>query len=143
MKTEWIDGANGIAEITAIDVSKGLLKMDALNLQQKVYNVLTRIAISGGSYYDWIGAVYGEDAYGQNEIPTYIGGLSKEIEFNAVVSNAATDEEPLGTLAGRGVLSEKHKGGNIVAKAINEPCYLMGIVSIIFPDVLFPSASIV
>ena len=48
IKTDWIDGPNGISEITAIDVSGGKLSLDALNLQQKVYNMLNRIAISGG-----------------------------------------------------------------------------------------------
>ena len=50
INTEWIDGVNGISEVTAIDVTDGKLTMDALNLQQKVYNMLNRIAISGGTY---------------------------------------------------------------------------------------------
>ena len=36
---------------------------------------------------------------------------------------------PLGTLAGRGTLSQKHKGGKSIIR-VNEPCYIMGIVSI-------------
>ena len=39
VKTDWIDGAGGITEITSIDITAndGKLTMDALNLQQKVY----------------------------------------------------------------------------------------------------------
>ena len=49
VQTDWIDGAGGITEITSIDITAndGKLTMDALNLQQKVYNMLNRIAVSG------------------------------------------------------------------------------------------------
>ena len=96
--------------------------MDSLNIAQKVYNMLNRIAVSGGSYYDWLEAVYSESGYGQAETPVYIGGLSKEIVFNPVVSNAETEDQPLGTLGGRGVQSDKHKGGSMIAK-VSEPSY--------------------
>ena len=82
LKTETIIGANSIAEISAIDVSAGLLKMDALNLAQKVYNMLNRIAVSGGSYYDWIEAVYTEKALYQNVTPSGNSGI-KTIVANA------------------------------------------------------------
>ena len=58
INTEWIEGTNGINEISAIDVSDGTLSMDALNLAQKVYNMLNRIAVSGGTYRDWLETVY-------------------------------------------------------------------------------------
>lgn len=35
VNTDWIDGSNGISEITAVDVSGGTLTMDSLNLAQK------------------------------------------------------------------------------------------------------------
>lgn len=128
LSTEWIEGTNGIAEITKIDVTDGL-NLDTLNLAQKVYNMLNRIAISGGSYYDWIEAVYTESPYNQIETPVYCGGLSKEVIFQEVVSNSESGEQPLGTLAGRGRQSSKHKGGEIYVKA-EEPCYAIGIVSL-------------
>ena len=37
------------------------------------------------------------------ETPTFEGGVSQEIVFQEVVSNSAAGDEPLGTLAGRGV----------------------------------------
>ena len=58
INSEWIDSVNGINEITAVDVSGGSLSMDALNLSQKVYNMLNRIAVSGGTYKDWLETVY-------------------------------------------------------------------------------------
>ena len=129
---EWVDGDNGINAVTDVDVSEGKLNLDALNLAQKVYNMLNRIAISGGSYKDWIETVYTTDYYFRAETPVYEGGMSTTIDFEAVVSNSASTasgiEEPLGSLAGRG-FNQGKKGGKIVIKC-NEPCYIIGIASI-------------
>lgn len=129
---EWVDGDNGINAVTDVDVSSGKLNLDALNLAQKVYNMLNRIAISGGSYKDWIETVYTTDYYFRAETPVYEGGMSTTIDFEAVVSNSASNasgtEEPLGSLAGRG-FNQGKKGGKIVIKC-NEPCYILGIASI-------------
>lgn len=128
VNSEWVDGENGIANITKVDTSEGSFTIDTLNLAQKVYNMLNRIAISGGTYKDWIETVYTTDYYFRAETPVYEGGASAVIEFGEVVSQSATSEEPLGTLAGRGYDSNK-KGGQINISC-NEPCYIMGIVSI-------------
>ena len=58
IKKEWVEGAGSITDRTTIDVSDGQLTMDMLNLQQKVYNMLNRIAVSGGTYKDWLETVY-------------------------------------------------------------------------------------
>lgn len=132
LKTETIDGTSGISAITAVDTSTGKFTLDTLNLSKKVYEMLNRIAVSGGTYYDWLNAVYAHEGYRRAETPMYMGGLIKEMVFQEVVSNSATDvngEQPLGTLAGRGTMSGKHKGGKIRIK-VDEPSYIMGIVSI-------------
>lgn len=128
VNTEWIDGDNGINAITAIDTSEGNFTLDTLNLSKKVYDMLNRIAISGGTYQDWVETVYTSNYVERCETPVYIGGYSSEIEFQEVISNSATSDEPLGTLAGRGVQT-KTKGGKIKVK-IEEPCYIIGIASI-------------
>lgn len=129
---DWVDGDNGINAVTDVDVSDGKLNLDALNLAQKVYNMLNRIAISGGSYKDWIETVYTTDYYFRAETPIYEGGMSTTIDFEAVVSNSASTasgiEEPLGSLAGRG-FNQGKRGGKIAIKC-NEPCYIIGIASI-------------
>jgi hypothetical protein len=58
ISTEWIDGSNGINEVTAVSTAGDEFTIDSLNLANKVYNMLNRIAISGGSYDDWLDAVY-------------------------------------------------------------------------------------
>ena len=58
LSTEWIDGEGGIADITSVDVSDGMLKMDALILAKKIYDMMNRIAVSDGSYQSWQEVVY-------------------------------------------------------------------------------------
>ena len=55
--------------------------------------------------------------------------MSSEIVFQEVISNSTTEDQPLGTLAGRGVLGKKHKGGKVKIR-VDEPMYIMGIVSL-------------
>lgn len=130
INTEWIEGVTGINEASAVDVADGKLSMDALNLAQKVYNFLNRIAVSGGTYRDWLETVYTGGNYMERcETPMFEGGVSQEIVFQEVISNSASQDEPLGTLAGRGVTTGKQKGGHIRIK-VTEPCYIMCICSI-------------
>lgn len=128
VNTEWIDGETGINAITAIDTSGGSFTLDTLNLAKKVYTMLNRIAVSDGSYNAWIQTVYTSGGLNHVETPIYLGGSSLEIEFQEVVNNSGTEDQPLGTLAGRGVATN-HKGGNIIFKA-DEPGYIFCITSI-------------
>lgn len=130
VNTEWIDGQNGINAVTAVKINpeSNSFQLDTLNLAKKVYDMLNRIAVSGGTYQDWIEAVYTNDYIERSETPIYEGGMSAELEFQEVISQSATQDEPLGTLAGRGKTTGQ-KGGHIVVKA-SEPSYLIGIVSL-------------
>lgn len=128
VNTEWIDGDTGINAITAIDTSSGSFTLDTLNLAKKVYTMLNRIAVSDGSYNAWIQTVYTSGGLNHIETPIYLGGSSLEIEFQEVINNSGTEDQPLGSLAGRGVTSD-HKGGKIKFKA-DEPGYLFCITSI-------------
>ena len=128
LSTEWIDGTNGINEITAIQIVDNKLTMDALIMQKKVFDMLNRIAISGGSYNDWQEAVYGVRVAKMAESPIYMGGASYEIVFSEVVSNSSSENEPLGTLAGRGVETNK-KGGRSIRIKCEEPSLIMALSS--------------
>ena len=128
VNTEWIEGDTGINAITAIDTSSGSFTLDTLNLAKKVYTMLNRIAVSDGSYNAWIQTVYTSGGLNHIETPLYLGGSSLEIEFQEVINNSGTEDQPLGTLAGRGTATN-HKGGNIIFKA-DEPGYIFCITSI-------------
>ena len=58
-----------------------------------------------------------------------MGGMSDEIVFQEVISQSATEQEPLGSLAGRGKLAYNKRGGYLKIK-VEEPSYIIGIVSI-------------
>lgn len=90
--------------------------------------MLNRIAVSGGSYEDYIEAVYSTEANRRAESPVYKGGMSCEIVFDEVVSTSQNDDQPLGTLAGKGIVTSK-KGGHIEIR-VDEPSYIIGIISI-------------
>lgn len=128
LNSEWIDGLNGINKTTAISTASGSFTIDTLNLARKLYDYFNRVAISGGTYEDWQEVTWGEEVTKRAEKPIYIGGMSSEVMFEEVVSTAATTEQPLGSIGGRGTLNGR-KGGKIVAK-IKEPSFIMGIVSL-------------
>lgn len=132
VKTDWIDGENGISKITALKPDEdGAITMDALNLQQKVYNMLNRIAVSGGTYRDWLETVYTAGRYlDRPETPVFQGGMSQMIEFDEVVATTGNAEgQVLGELAGRGYARQPNTSGRLHFQ-VEEPGYVMGIVAI-------------
>lgn len=129
ISTEWITGTNGVNEVTSVSTTGNKFTIDALNLASKVYTMLNRIAISGGTYDDWLDAVYTHERARSVENPVYHGSLIRELAFEEVINTSAAEDQPLGTLAGRGRMTGSTKGGSIRIKC-NEPCYIMGIVSL-------------
>lgn len=130
LNTEWIDGTTGgINAITAVDVTDGKLTMDALILQKKIFNMLNRVAITDGTYQAWREATYGIRSATLPESPIFCGGMQSEIAFDEIVSNAATEEEPLGTLAGRGIATMYKSGRGLKIKC-TEPSMIMALGSI-------------
>jgi hypothetical protein len=136
VQTDWIDGAGGITELTSIDIAAndGKLTMDALNLQQKVYNMLNRIAVSGGTYRDWLETVYTAGKYlDRPETPVFIGGMTQYIEFDEVISKSATEttygSQPLGDIAAIGRGGKPMNSGHIHYQC-EEPGYIMGLMAI-------------
>lgn len=136
VQTDWIDGVGGITELTSIDITAndGKLTMDALNLQQKVYNMLNRIAVSGGTYRDWLETVYTAGKYlDRPETPVFIGGMTQYIEFDEVISKSATETEygnqPLGDIAAIGRGGKPLNNGHIHYQC-EEPGYIIGLMAI-------------
>lgn len=134
INTDYIDGTGGINEASAVTIQDGKLTMDALNLAQKVYNFLNRIAVSGGTYRDWLETAFTAGSYiNRPETPIFEGGMTQLIQFDEVVSNSASNQsgeyEPLGTLAGRGKDTQQKGSGKMHIK-VAEPSYLIGLMAI-------------
>lgn len=131
----WLDNSlvDTIAQRTKIDTTSGGFTPDTLILQEKIYKLLNRILVSGGTYYDWQEATYGEGVARMSEIPMYIGGMSTEIVFEEVIANsesyAGGQYQALGSLGGKGMNNGK-KGGNNIHVRMDEPGYIIGICSI-------------
>lgn len=133
LNAEWIEGENGINELTKVAVVDGKFSMDALAFAKKLYNMLNRIAISGGTYEDWQDSVYETVKRRQIESPIFLGGMSQEIMFDEIIQTSGGDGEEtgtLGTLGGRGKnIGQSQKGGKIHVKC-DEACFIMAIVSL-------------
>lgn len=130
LQTDWLDGDNGINELTSVEIVDGKFTMDELNFKQKLFNMMNRIAIQDGSYDAWQTAVYGATGPMVSESPIYVGGYSAEIAFDEVVSTAASGDEALGSLAGRGATqSHTRKGGRNIKIKCTEACLVMAINS--------------
>lgn len=125
INTEWIDK---ISMQSAVAVVNNAITMDALSMAKKIYDYLNRIAISGGTFQNWLEVSFPSSYFQRTETPTYEGGFASEVIFQEVLSNAATENEPLGSLAGRGI-DGKQKGGRVKVR-IDEPSYIIGLVSL-------------
>ncbi|QCS37325.1 major capsid protein [Tortoise microvirus 85] len=131
LNTEYIDGVNGINARTAIQVDvNGKFTIDNFLLKEKLYDHLNRIAIAGGTVDDMMEVTYDVSNRTRSEIPTFEGGMSKELVFEQVISNTATSTQPLGTIAGRGT-TQGHKGGKIrITNDDTQHAYYMVIASL-------------
>lgn len=133
LNTAWITGTGGINQTTAIDTTGNSFQIPQFILKKKIYDMLNNIAASGGSIVDWQEANWGKKPKAKATRPEYEGGLIKEIVFQEVVSNSATNEsdkeQPLGTLAGKGVMGDKHVGGFIECE-VDEISYIIGLAMI-------------
>ena len=91
INTDWIDGPTGINEITKVSTAGNEFTIDALRLAEKVNDMLNRVAVSDGSYNAWVEVMYDHRPFVLAETPMYHGGLSKELVFQEVISNAASE----------------------------------------------------
>ena len=126
----WLDTdfQDHISNISAISTVGDSFTIDQLNLSQKIYDLYNKIAATGGSFDDWQEAVYDVRQFNRPEIPVFIGGMSGELQFQQVISNSASGNQPLATLAGRGQLTNV-KGGRVKVR-FDEASYLIGLVSL-------------
>lgn len=129
MNKTWIDGPDGITEMTKVLVTDNAFTIDELNIKYKLNQVLNRIAISDGSVDAWQEANWDHARPKMVYSPVYLGGIMQDIIFDEVISQSASEGQPLGTLAGRGVTRMERKGGHVIHK-VDEIGYIMILLSI-------------
>lgn len=131
IRGDFITGPNGIGELTKIDTSTDSFTIDALIVSKKIYDMSQRVAFGGGTLNDTARVLYGGNRQQYNETPVYLGGMSAEVVFNEVISQAGSEDlegnyQPLGTQGGVGRSAHK-KGGHIRFRQ-NE--YAGGVIAI-------------
>lgn len=125
LRTEYVTAINNAS---AVSTAGNSFTIDQLNLATKIFYLLNRVAVSGGTYQDWIETVYDVEPMRLAQTPMWMGGASGEVVFQEVVSNALSQNQPLGTLAAKGV-TRYGRGGEVIVK-VKEPGYIMGIFSL-------------
>lgn len=130
LNSEWIEGENGINELSKVAIVDGAFSMDSLNFATKLYNMLNRVAVAGATYEDWQDVMYEEVKRRQIESPIFCGGMSQEVIFDEIVQTAPADGDPLGTLGGRGKLMQGSQNGGKIHIKCEEACFIMAIVSL-------------
>jgi len=132
INNNWVDTTymSNVASASAVSTVGNQFTIDSFLLAEKLYQVLLRVAVSGGTVDDWMDATYGMKPSGKMEMPMFIGGMSEEVQFQAKYSMAATEGQPLATLAGTGSLGGNRKGGYVRINEVKEPSTLMVIASL-------------
>lgn len=132
INNNWVDTTYmaNVASASAVSTVGNSFTIDSFLLAEKLYQVLLRVAVSGGTVDDWMDATYGMKPEGKMEMPMFIGGMSEEVQFQAKYSMAATEGQPLATLAGTGGLGGNRKGGFVRINEVKEPSTLMVIASL-------------
>lgn len=123
-------GNLSVESLSAIDVITATeqIKFSDVIAAKATYDLVNRIVMGGDSLNDWHRAHYGTEGGSETEIPTYCGGVKTHIMFQDITSTAATEQEPHGSLAGKGYdTGTKKKKIKIEAK---EQEFLMAIISI-------------
>lgn len=128
IRSEYVENTNAN---TAVSTLAGNFTMDALNFAKKLYDLQNRISLSGGTIDDWIETVWTAGRPNNVITPEYMGGMSREVEFEEVIATAETVQPntnvPLGQLGGRGVTRRQSKGGNIKIVVGTAPCVILGL----------------
>lgn len=126
LNTEFVES---LTEAVRVDTADGYLVLNELNTAEKLYNIESRIAATNQTFKGWIRAVYGINPDIASEMPIFRGSAMGDITFDEVISNSANAEtgEPLGTLAGRGVLDG---GSGTIHIQVDEPSIVMAIAHI-------------
>lgn len=134
LDSEYIDKVFGVAGKGVVDVTNGL-NLNTLLLAQKIFNQANKIAIGNRSYNDWLLTIHGQSVDRPCEIPVYEGGMSQDIYFEEIRSTAATEGQPVGTIAANGVMGREKNGGKVVIRA-EEAGLIYGILRIV-PNVIY------
>lgn len=118
-----------ITNATRVTVSASQFTMDDLRFADKLNTMMQKTLISGGRFSDWQKIQWGVTPRGINEVPSFLGSSSYELQFEDIVQvGAATEDSPLGTLGSAGSGYGRSRPIHYTA---TEHGYLVSIISLI------------
>ena len=132
INTTWISDteyADWLAK-AIVPVASNQVKYEDIITASSLYRRAAKLALGDGTFDDFYAAVNGVRADNRSTVPQYVGGFSRNLDFQQIRSTAETSEANLGSYAG--YMSEA-TGGHLVNFFTREPGYLITIMTL-YPE---------
>lgn len=132
INTSWISDVE-YAEWLAkaiVPVSSNQVKYEDIITASSLYRRAAKLALGDGTFDDFYAAVNGIRADTKATVPQYVGGFSRNLDFQQIRATAETSEANLGSYAG---YMSQASGGHLVNFFTREPGYLITIMTI-YPE---------
>lgn len=132
INTSWISDteyADWLAK-AIVPVSSNQVKYEDIITASSLYRRAAKLALGDGTFDDFYAAVNGIRADTKATVPQYVGGFSRNLDFQQIRSTAETSEANLGSYAG---YMSQASGGHLVNFFTREPGYLITIMTV-YPE---------
>lgn len=135
INTSWISDteyADWLAK-AIVPVSSNQVKYEDIITASSLYRRAAKLALGDGTFDDFYAAVNGIRADTKATVPQYVGGFSRNLDFQQIRATAETSEANLGSYAG---YMSQASGGHLVNFFTREPGYLITIMTI-YPELTY------
>jgi capsid protein (F protein) len=132
INTSWISDteyADWLAK-AIVPVSSNQVKYEDIITASSLYRRAAKLALGDGTFDDFYAAVNGIRADTKATVPQYVGGFSRNLDFQQIRATAETSEANLGSYAG---YMSQASGGHLVNFFTREPGYLITIMTV-YPE---------
>lgn len=135
INTSWISDAEYADWLAKaiVPVSSNQVKYEDIITASSLYRRAAKLALGDGTFDDFYAAVNGIRADTKATVPQYVGGFSRNLDFQQIRSTAETSEANLGSYAG---YMSQASGGHLVNFFTREPGYLITIMTI-YPELTY------
>lgn len=135
VNTSWISDteyADWLAK-AIVPVSSNQVRYEDIITASSLYRRAAKLALGDGTFDDFYAAVNGIRADTKSTVPQYVGGFSRNLDFQQIRSTAETSEANLGSYAG---YMSQASGGHLVNFFTREPGYLITVMTV-YPELTY------
>ena len=135
INTSWISDteySDWLAK-AIVPVSSNQVKYEDIITASSLYRRAAKLALGDGTFDDFYAAVNGIRADTKATVPQYVGGFTRNLDFQQIRATAETSEANLGSYAG---YMSQASGGHLVNFFTREPGYLITIMTI-YPELTY------